>query len=69
MAALDRSEMAALDRSAEEEIYKLCAATPDVTQLNIPKGSEFVHNTRGEKLHVRWEIVFFSNVTDFLIYA
>jgi hypothetical protein len=53
MAALDRSEMAALDRSAEEEIYKLCAATPDVTQLNIPKGSEFVHNTRGEKLHVR----------------
>jgi hypothetical protein len=53
MAALDRSEMAALDRSAEEEIYKLCAATPDVTQLNIAKGTEFVHNTRGEKLHVR----------------
>lgn len=66
MAALDRSEIAALDRSAEEEIYRLCAATPDVTQLNVEKGDEFVYNSRGEKLHVRYD--FKSIVVPFFLF-
>ena len=38
---------------AEEEIYRLCASSKDVTTINLPKTDEFVVNNRNQKLHVR----------------
>ena len=39
--------------SAEEEVYLKCSLTDDVTKINIGKGSEYVHNSRSQRLHVR----------------
>ena len=45
--------MEAVDRSAEEDVYRLCSMNADVTKINIEKGDEFAYNSRSEKLHVR----------------
>lgn len=45
--------MESTDRTAEEDVYRLCAANMDVTQINIEKGDEFAYNSRSQKLYVR----------------
>ena len=45
--------MATESLSAEEEVYLKCSLTDDVTKINIGKGSEYVHNSRSQRLHVR----------------
>jgi hypothetical protein len=49
----DTSDIKIIVKTAEDIIYDFCSVTDDVTKINLTKGSEYVYNSRNEKLHVR----------------
>ena len=55
--------------TAEEEIYRLCSLTEDVTKINIERGDdpEYVLNSRGQRLHVHSYWPHESNLTAVIV--